>query len=345
MSVRSMARSTAVITVALVVWLSLLAGGALAAVTPGWECIPTAAGQPVVSGGTGSAPSCSSGTAVLAPTYVSSGVGGRPTVRFAAVNVQILNGAGATASKNGTGNLVLGYDENPGALAQSGSHDLILGRNHSFTGYAQLLAGFQNTAAGNYAAVLGENNTAPGQYATVTGGQNNAGKGTAASVSGGYGNTSAGGWSAVTGGYANTAAPGYNQRRHREHDTAGSPRVSEADAHGQRNRARPSDERERRSIKGRQRSQSRRPFTRLEPRRRLQAPARAEHHGRVRRATVSDRDASPSRSRELDTPPQPARARDLIGAAAARALACARPAALSEGGACCGARRVGGCRA
>src|SRR5438477_343683 len=83
---------------------------------PGWECVPTAAGQAVVSGGTGAAPSCGAGTtAVLAPTYIASGVvGGKPTVQFAAVNVQIVNGAGSTASVNGKGNLVLGYDENPG---------------------------------------------------------------------------------------------------------------------------------------------------------------------------------------------------------------------------------------
>ena len=64
--------------------------------TPGWECVPTTAGQAVVSGGTGSAPSCGAGaTAVLAPTYLASGVGSRPTVRFAAVNVQIVNGSGS----------------------------------------------------------------------------------------------------------------------------------------------------------------------------------------------------------------------------------------------------------
>src|SRR5438552_6904030 len=119
--------------IAALVWCGLFASGALAAVTPGWECVPTTAGQAVVSGGAGSAPSCGAGTtAVLAPTYVPSGVGGKPTVRFAAVNVQLINDVGRTASVNGTGNLVIGYDENPGALAQTGSHDLILGRNHSF---------------------------------------------------------------------------------------------------------------------------------------------------------------------------------------------------------------------
>src|SRR5919204_3281661 len=117
-------------------WL-MLGGVAWAAVTPGWECIPTTAGQPVVSGGTGSAPSCGAGTtAVLAPTYVASGVGGKPTVQFAAVNVQIVSGSGATdAAVNGKGNLVIGYDENPASRPQTGSHDLILGERNAWTGY------------------------------------------------------------------------------------------------------------------------------------------------------------------------------------------------------------------
>src|SRR5437763_14934618 len=90
MGARSVSRFGVVLVVC-VGWL-VLAGGALAAVTPGWECVPTTAGQAVVSGGTGAAPSCGTGeTAVLAPTYVSSGVGGKPTVKFSAVNVQILN--------------------------------------------------------------------------------------------------------------------------------------------------------------------------------------------------------------------------------------------------------------
>src|SRR5207302_1418225 len=143
-------------------------------VTPGWECVPTTAGQAVVSGGTGAAPSCGGNeTAVLAPTYVSSGVGGKPTVKFSAVNVQIVSGSGATNGKvNGTGNLVIGYDEHAALLGQTGSHDLILGRNHSFSGFAELLGGYENIATGNYAAVLGSSNTASGTYATVTGGHN-----------------------------------------------------------------------------------------------------------------------------------------------------------------------------
>src|SRR5437764_1129197 len=81
------------------------------AATPGWECVPATAGQPVLSGGTGSTPSCGAGTtSVLAPTFVAAGVGGKATVQLSGVNVQIVDGAGSTSTLNGTGNLVLGYD-------------------------------------------------------------------------------------------------------------------------------------------------------------------------------------------------------------------------------------------
>src|SRR4051794_1071846 len=106
-----MSRSAAAVGAA--VWVGAFAACASAAVTPGWECVPTTAGQAVVSGGAGAAPSCGAGTtAVLAPTYVPSGVGGKPTVQFAAVNVQVVSGSGSTTGTlNGEGNLVVGYAE------------------------------------------------------------------------------------------------------------------------------------------------------------------------------------------------------------------------------------------
>jgi hypothetical protein len=65
--------------------------------------------------------------------YVASGVDGKPTVQFSGVNVQIVNGEGKTASVNGEGNLVIGYDENTeNKHAQTGSHDLILGEQQTF---------------------------------------------------------------------------------------------------------------------------------------------------------------------------------------------------------------------
>ena len=49
---------------ALTIGLLLAITSAALATTPGWECVPTTAGQAVVSGGTGATPSCSSGTPV-----------------------------------------------------------------------------------------------------------------------------------------------------------------------------------------------------------------------------------------------------------------------------------------
>ena len=89
------------VTLVVMAMLACAATEAMAAAAPGWECIPITAGQPVLSGGTGVAPSCGNGTtAVLAPTYVSSGVGGKPTVEFTAViskegnieNLQLVRG-------------------------------------------------------------------------------------------------------------------------------------------------------------------------------------------------------------------------------------------------------------
>jgi hypothetical protein len=213
------------------------ADGALA-VTPGWECVPTAAGQAVVSGGTGSAPSCGAGTtAVLAPTFVSSGVGGKPTVQFDAVNVQLVDGAGSTASVNGTGNLVVGYDENPSNVAQTGSHDLILGRNQSFKGYGELLGGYQNVASGSGATVFGVNNNVSGSYSAVTGGNGNAAKATGASVTGGYMNTAASSDTSVTGGCSNIAGAGTVSLNRTCRDSTGHPNSFAAVAGGLGNQA------------------------------------------------------------------------------------------------------------
>ncbi len=181
---------------------------ALAAVTPGWECVPTTAGQAVVSGGTGASPSCSGGsTAVLAPTYVSSGVGGKPTVEFSTVNVQVVSGSGSTSGTvNGEGNLVVGYAEHPSSHPQTGSNDLVLGSNNGWSSYGQLVGGTGNTASGAYAGVLGQNNTASGTESSVLGGLNGTASATAAAVSGGNANTASGSNGAwVGGGYKNVA--------------------------------------------------------------------------------------------------------------------------------------------
>jgi hypothetical protein len=145
------------------------------AVTPGWECVPTTAGQAVVSGGTGATPSCAGGTtAVLAPTYVSSGVGGKPTVEFSSVNVQIVSGSGSTSGAvNGEGNLVVGYAENPNSLDRSGSNNLIVGRNGGWSGFGSLIGGLGNLMSADYGAAFGQSNTVTGNWSVAAGGEFN----------------------------------------------------------------------------------------------------------------------------------------------------------------------------
>jgi hypothetical protein len=179
-------------------------GAAQAAVTPGWECIPITAGQAVVSGGAASAPSCGVGTTpVLAPTYVASGVGGKPTVEFSAVNVQVVNGSGAEATLNGTGNLVVGYDEKPGA--QTGSHDLLLGGSNSYLSYGGLVGGIGNAISSSFASVLsGTQNVANSSSTAVLGGYGNHASATYSTIAGGCSNLAGSGTLAVSANCTNT---------------------------------------------------------------------------------------------------------------------------------------------
>src|SRR5437763_6306238 len=86
-------------------------------------CVPSAAGHSVTSDGNGSTACGSSSTRVALPAssadqktllsilphirFTASGVGGKPTVRFTGVNVQVVSGSGTTnGAVTGTGNVV-----------------------------------------------------------------------------------------------------------------------------------------------------------------------------------------------------------------------------------------------
>jgi hypothetical protein len=59
---------------------------------------------------------------------------------FSGVNVQIVDGSGDTSGPtNGLGNLIIGYDENTTGVAHTGSHNLVLGSEHEYTSFAELL--------------------------------------------------------------------------------------------------------------------------------------------------------------------------------------------------------------
>lgn len=91
------------------------------------------------------------------------------TLLFSGMNLQIESGSGSTDGKiNGLGNLIIGYDENPGA--QTGSHNLVVGQGQTFTSYGGIIGGSANSATGAEAVVFGRGNTASGEDSAVTGG-------------------------------------------------------------------------------------------------------------------------------------------------------------------------------
>jgi hypothetical protein len=114
---------------------------------------------------------------------------GQATVRFSGVNVQVVSGTGTTDGPvNGAGNLIVGYNERrgDGNDVRTGSHNLIVGQQHSYSAFGGLVAGILNTISANYASVSGGfRNTASGAAASVSGGVGNTASGDVASVSGG----------------------------------------------------------------------------------------------------------------------------------------------------------------
>jgi hypothetical protein len=91
-------------------------------------------------------------TAAMSATEVE----GKAAVVFTAVNVFIQNGEGDTETTNGTGNLIMGYNESPLTNpTRTGSHNLVVGIDHEYTSYAGLVAGEDNTVSAPYASVVG----------------------------------------------------------------------------------------------------------------------------------------------------------------------------------------------
>jgi hypothetical protein len=122
-------------------------------------------------------------------------------------NLHLRNGMGRTESTNSTGNLIVGYNEVVDRSDRAGSHNIVVGKGHSFTRFGGLVAGFDNTLRGDFASVSGGAwNFADGFAASVSGGGANLAAGAVAAVSGGGGNFATGPTSAVSGGASNTAS-------------------------------------------------------------------------------------------------------------------------------------------
>jgi len=132
------------------------------------------------------------------------------TLVFSGLNVQIVNGMGDTQKTNGSGNLIIGYNElrGDGSDDRNGSHMLIVGIRNNYTrqSYGGIAAGYSNETAGPYAAVAGgSNNLASGWAAAVVGGNLNLAVGNYAVVNGGNSNAADGDYSTINGGNLNVA--------------------------------------------------------------------------------------------------------------------------------------------
>jgi hypothetical protein len=125
---------------------------------------------------------------------IQSAPGANPAVDdivFTGCNVQVVSGAGITnAATNGTGNLIVGYNENSSNYARTGSHNLVVGPNNGYSSYGGFVAGQFNQISGVAASVSGgDTNVASGSHSSVSGGSGNEASGDRSSVSGGLNRT------------------------------------------------------------------------------------------------------------------------------------------------------------
>jgi len=121
-------------------------------------------------------------------------------------NVHVRSSTGMTETTNGLGNLIVRYNELDVVGDRPGSHNLIVGRDHSYSSYGGFVAGERNSVTSPWATVSGGyQNEAGGEAASVTGGRFNDATANWASVSGGFGNEASGESSSVCGGEFNDA--------------------------------------------------------------------------------------------------------------------------------------------
>jgi len=150
---------------------------------------------------------------------------GLDEVMITGANLRIVNGMDNTATANGVGNLIVGYNElrrgDPDCAQiatdiggsdsrftcddrRTGSHNVVVGRGHNFTHFGGLVVGLYNEIGADWASVSGgDANTASGIRSSVSGGFNSRAEGERASISGGNANDACGEDSSISGGNAN----------------------------------------------------------------------------------------------------------------------------------------------
>lgn len=128
------------------------------------------------------------------------GSGTNATLLVRGVDVQVVNGLGATDSANGTGNVIVGWGETAGPTDRTGSHHLIAGARQSWTGSGGVVVGDRSRVGPSAAVIGGAANLALTDSATVVGGRQMSAAGQDATAAGGRRNIATGTASLVTGG-------------------------------------------------------------------------------------------------------------------------------------------------
>lgn len=157
------------------------------------------------------------------------------TIRMTGVNLQVVNGLGVTWGNdaarndfmaadndfgrhrvNGTGNIIVGYQELRGddgdvdtedQNLRTGSHNLVVGSQNNYGFWGSQVVGNRNSVAGVFATVGGgTHNVADGEGATISGGIANFALGTSTTVSGGEFNDAVENGATVSGGLVNSAS-------------------------------------------------------------------------------------------------------------------------------------------
>ena len=163
---------------------------------------------------------------------------GAKTVRLTGVNLQVVNGLNRTDTVNGTGNVIVGYDEantfttkpicslahaltgvelndEAGCLGaggvfstqhKSGSHNLVLGLANGYSSFGGLVGGRFNYINEMFAsAVSGVDNRSSGRFSGIFGGQGHVTQDSGTVILGGIGGQARGHLATVVGGVGNVA--------------------------------------------------------------------------------------------------------------------------------------------
>ncbi len=94
-----------------------------------------------------------------------------PHVIFTGANVHVRSGSGRTDDPgSASGNLIVGYNEDPFGSPRTGSHNLVVGAGHGYSSWGGFVAGFSSTVSGPCASISGgAENTAGGYAASIRG--------------------------------------------------------------------------------------------------------------------------------------------------------------------------------